>query len=212
MKVKKTMVVFVHGFLAHRWWMNRLERSFQQAGYATLNWGYKSWFQPIESHGRRLAKCLRELDADPAIEQIHFVTHSMGCIVTRSAMLKFRPEKHGRWVMLAPPNQGSVMADRLAPPLGWLMKPLAELRTREDSYVNQLEPPRNIEFSVVEAQRDYIVRGSLTHLRQEKAHLVVPGLHSAILLRQDVAEQSRHFLEHGCFEQQTIDSETEVAS
>ena len=41
---------------------------------------------------------------------------------------------------------------------------------------------------------------SLTRIEQEKARMVVPGLHSQILFREDVAEQSMFFLQHGHFD------------
>ena len=196
----KPMVVLLHGFGAHRLLMSRIAASFRRAGHATLNWGYRSWFKPIEYHSERLAERLRQLDEDASVTRIDFVTHSMGCIVTRAALLKQLPKKHGRWVMLAPPNRGSIVANRFAPTVGWLLQPVKELQAKEDSYVNRLAVPSNIEIAVIQAKLDYIVSEPCTRIQEERDRFVVPGLHSAMLLRKDVARQALHFLEHGCFD------------
>ena len=179
--------------------MKRLERSFQSEGYGTLNWGYNSWFRPIDYHANRLRERVQSLDKDEQVESIHFVTHSMGCIVTRAALEKMLPTKMGRWVMLAPPHKGSYVANWCPRIVRSVLTPVEELRATEDSYVNQLPVPQDVDIAVVQATLDYIVAESLTRVENEKDRIVVPGLHSQMLFRQDVAEQSLHFLEHGRF-------------
>lgn len=204
------VIVLIHGFAAHWRWMVRLERYFREAGYRTVNWGYSSWFRPIEVHSLQLVETLKQLDADENVSVIDFVTHSMGCIVTRAALLQYRPRKCGRWVMLAPPNQGSRMANRLNPVVGWLMKPIRELCVNEDSYVKKLSVPAGLEIAVVEATRDFIVDASSTRIPEEKDRIVVQALHSTMLLRQEVAEQCLHFLENGWFDKE-VSRPTDVA-
>ena len=187
--------------------MTRLERRFQRAGHGTLNWGYNSWFRPIEVHSRQLIDTIKQLDADENISVIDFVTHSMGCIVTRAALLKHRPRKCGRWVMLAPPNHGSHMATRLDPVVGWLMKPIRELRVSEDSYVKKLSVPADLDIAVVAASRDFIVDAKSTRIPEEKDRFVVRALHSTMLLRRDVADQCLHFLRNGLFNKEVYSAE-----
>lgn len=40
--LNRETIVIIHGFAAHRWLMLPLARRLRQAGYATLNWGYRS--------------------------------------------------------------------------------------------------------------------------------------------------------------------------
>lgn len=193
-------VVLLHGFAAHRALMKRLDGSFQAAGYRTSNWGYNSLFRPIDFHASRLAEHITKLDADSGVSSIHFVTHSMGCIVTRAALGKARPTKMGRWVMLAPPNRGSYVANAFPRFVRAVLTPVEELRAAEGSYVNELPVPEDIDMAIIQATQDFIVAESLTRLDNEADRIVVPGLHSQMLFRRDVAEQSLHFLEHGRFQ------------
>lgn len=209
------VIILLHGFAAHWSLMTRLTRSFKSAGYDTLNWGYNSWFKPIDFHAERLQRRIDQLDSNEAVQSIDFVTHSMGCIVTRSALVNRLPKKCGRWVMLAPPNRGSYVANSAPSFLKSWMKPIGELQAIEESYVNQLPIPQNIDIAVIQAAFDYIVAGPLTRIDEEKDRIVVPGLHSQMLFRKDVAQQSMHFLQHGQFQcpqpNVTLTSPTEIS-
>ena len=84
---QQDVVVVLHGWGAH--WLltallaRRLAKHFGRA----INWGYRSFSKTIEDHAQRLKIKLDELDTDPAFRQIHLVTHSMGGIVGRQALL-----------------------------------------------------------------------------------------------------------------------------
>ena len=199
MTSRNELIVLLHGFAAHRAMMLRLQQRYRARGYRTLNWGYNSWFRPIEYHAARLHERIQELDQNEPFDRIHFVTHSMGCIVTRAALLRGLPKNCGRWVQLAPPNSGSNIANRFPRFVKRLLPPIDELQSVPESYVNQLAVPQEIEIAVVQATKDYIVPEPLTRLEGEKDRFVVPGLHSQILFREDVAHQTIHFLEHGHF-------------
>ena len=196
----RQIVVLLHGFAAHRSLMTPLAKRFRGAGYETINWGYNSWFKPIDFHAERLSQCVRLLDSEEDVAAIHFVTHSMGCIVARAALASSLPSKTGRWVMLAPPNKGSFIANSVPTVLKKWMKPIDQLQAKSDSYVNQLPMPQDVETGIVQATLDFIVAEPLTYLDVEQDRLVVPGLHSQLLFRDDVARNAKHFLEFGQFE------------
>ena len=107
-----------------------------------------------------------------------------------------------RWqriVMLAPPNQGANVANRLSPFVGWLLKPTPELRADSMATVRGIAPVRVGEIGVIAAREDRVVRIDETHLPEEKAHVIVDGGHSFIMFRGDVQRLTLAFLRSGSF-------------
>ncbi|MEM8680155.1 MAG: alpha/beta fold hydrolase [Planctomycetota bacterium] len=193
------LVILLHGLAAHRMMMGHLAQSMVGANYRVLNWGYRSITQPIETLAKSFAARLQSLQTSPT--RIHIVAHSMGSIIARRALQLQHgaPLGFGRFVMLAPPNAGSPVAHRLADKLGWLCPPLRELSDFPESYVNQLDPSAPVETGIIAAGLDRVVRLHSTYLSGAKDHIVLPSHHTALLWREDTADQTLHFLRHGQF-------------
>jgi triacylglycerol lipase len=198
-RTERQLVVLVHGLAANRLVMRSLANSLGKAFAATLNWGYRSLWSPIERHSREFAELLRRIDESGQHDCIHLVTHSMGSIIGRLALAEYLPERFGRFVMIAPPNRGSHVAARLAPYLGGICPPLVQLANHDSSFVCSLPPPPVGELGIIAAQTDFLVLEPSTRLGCERDHIVLPGLHSSLLWREETAEQVRHFLVHGLF-------------
>lgn len=145
------------------------------------------------------SKILRRLDRRPDVDNVRLVTHSMGGIVARFALLETRPEKVTQLIMLGPPNRGSRVASILSQGLGWLCKPLSQLSDTHDSFVNQLPPTENVEIGIIAALYDRVVAIDSTRLSTQKDHLVVASGHSSMLFRCDVANRVANFLQGGRF-------------
>ena len=192
-------VTLVHGFLANSLMLTMLGSRLRRHGYRTRAWGYWNMRSSILVHARKFERELRALDENPEVETIHLVTHSMGGIIARAALADYRPQKIGRFVMLAPPNRGSFVATAMAPPLGWLFRPIAELTTAGDSLVNSLEMPRGIEIGVIAAEWYALVDEASTHPDVPHAHASLPCLHSGLLFRREAAALVAAFLRSGCF-------------
>ena len=207
MALQQDTVVLVHGLAASRLMMKPIETHLRQCGFDTLNWGYPSIRGDIERHARRLSKTLQQLEQSPAINKICLVTHSMGGIVARTALLQTRLEKVSRLVMLGPPNHGSRVATVLAQGLGWLCKPLSQLSDTDDSFVNQLPPPGGIEIGIIAALFDRVVAIDSTHLSTELEHRVIPSGHNSMLFRRDVASDVANFLSRGRFAAQSSEGD-----
>ncbi len=113
-------VVLLHGLGAPCWSMKLLADYLrQQGGYEVFIVEYASLRSNIDDQARSLARVIQSLEG---IEEINFVGHSMGNIVIRRYLAGDRspcenwnpdPRIH-RFVMIAPPNHGSITATSLA--------------------------------------------------------------------------------------------------
>ena len=194
-------LILIHGLGAHWLIMSPLARRLQGQFGRVINWSYSSLWSGIERHGQQMAEQLQRLDDDPAVERIDLITHSMGGIVARLALAPHVPNKMGRMVMLAPPNTGSHVARSLAPVLGRLCPPLVQLSDEEQSFVASLPPPAQMEIGIIAARNDFLVAEPRTHLSTEKEHIILPGMHTSLVWRQETAEQVAAFLASGRFRQ-----------
>ena len=192
-------VSLVHGYLANKFLMVALARRLRHRGFRPRTWGYWNMQCSVLVHGERFARELEALDADPTVGTVHVVTHSMGGIVARAALDRYRPRKLGRLVMLAPPNRGSFVATATAGTFGRFLKPVAELSTAPDSLVNSLPTPEGVEIGVIAAARDALVSAESTRPAVPHAHVTLPTWHTGLLFREDTAECVAEFLARGAF-------------
>ena len=156
-KSAKPLVVFIHGLAASRYMFVYLQWYLWRSGFRTKLFGYSSVFKTIPVHADHFADLLRKIENDPSVEQFHIVAHSMGGIVTRQALLNYRPTKLKRFLMLATPNKGSAVARKLSQSIFSFSKTLGQISDAEDSYVCQLEFPEDIEVGAIHAEVDRVV-------------------------------------------------------
>ena len=192
-------VALVHGYLANRYMLSLLGRRLRGRGFQTTAWGYWNMQCSLLVHAERFARELELLDAEPRIDTVHLVTHSMGCIIGRAALDRFRPRKMGRFVMLAPPNRGSFVATATAATVGRILKPVAELSTDDGSLVNSLPTPQGIDIGVIAAKHDALVSEESTHPDVPHAHVTLPTWHTGLLFSRDTADLVAGFLATGEF-------------
>ena len=206
-------VVLLHGLARTDWSMKPLELRLEKAGFIVENIHYASLDEtPQEILGdvrRKIGECCSEA------LQLHFVTHSLGGILTRAYLAESRPANLGRVVMIAPPNKGSELADWIAESelLRWTMGPTAvALGTAPDSLPNRL-PPADFHLGIiagtgsvnpldgmVEGESDGTVSVESTKLSGMDDFITVPYSHTFIMQVEPVAAQVVAFLRTGRFD------------
>lgn len=192
-------VALVHGFLANKGVMWLLARRLRRRGYLTNVWGYWNHHSSILVHADRFGRELAALDADHRFDTIHLVGHSMGGIVLQAALMRYRPQKLGRLVMIGSPSRGSFVATRMASTFGRLLKPVAELSTAPDSLVNCLPIPADIDIGAIAAKYDALVSEESTHPDAPHDHVTLPTWHTGLLFRPETADLVAGFLANGRF-------------
>lgn len=192
-------VALVHGFMANKYILTMLSRRLQAHGYSTTAWGYWNMGCSLLVHAERFARELELLDREPRIDTLHVVGHSMGCIISRVALDRYRPRKMGRFVMLAPPNRGSFVATATARTLGRFLTPVAELSTADNSLVNSLPTPQGIDIGVIAAKHDALVTEESTRPDGPHAHVTLPTWHTGLLFSRETADLVAGFLATGEF-------------
>lgn len=193
----REVVVLVHGMGRSPVSMWVLARRVERDGYRVVRFGYRSTRGTVAEYGAALGR--RAALAAGDAPRVHFVGHSLGSIIIRSMLAAAPPQRMGRVVMLAPPNQGSASADRWARWVGWAMPHIRELRTDPRSTARTLALPRGVDVGIIAGSRDRKVRVAETRLDGARDHAAVPGFHSWLMNRPDVHRLVRGFLREGRF-------------
>lgn len=152
------VVLLIHGLMRSRASLRALARAFEQAGYAVERWGYPSNRGDIQSHVRALEPVFSRLAA--RYRRVHCVTHSLGGLIVRGLLRAYgTPDALGRLVLIAPPNQGSLIAHKLLrlPGLRWLYGP-SGLDLGEPAVVEQLCAVPSGPFLIIAGTRAFDLR------------------------------------------------------
>jgi pimeloyl-ACP methyl ester carboxylesterase len=214
-------VVLLHGLGAHGGKMEKLASFLRQhGGYTVFKVTYPSTRRDVAGHADALAHIIAHLDG---IDEIHFVAHSLGNIVIRHYLAdRYDPvtgrqgdPRIGRFVMLGPPNQGSLVAVALAENqvFATLTGPAGQQLGRQwNALRSHLATPR-FEFGVIAGGRgdgrgynpflpgdnDGILTVLSTRLSGARDFLVVPSLHAVLPEDSRAMQATLCFLQHGYF-------------
>lgn len=208
-------VVLVHGIGRTKASMHKVADFLQRRGYQVLNFNYPSTKHGIVEVGPKFLHPFIQEHCLQSGRLVHFVTHSMGGLVVRAYLREYPLERLGRVVMLAPPNQGSEVADWLKehPVYRWTLGPAGqELGTEPDGLAVQLGPV-NFELGVIAGDRsinlinstrlpgpdDGKVTVERTKVPGMKDFLLVHASHPFMMRKPIVLEQIDHFLQCGHF-------------
>jgi pimeloyl-ACP methyl ester carboxylesterase len=210
-------VVMLHGLARTPRSMLGAGLWFRKAGYRVAYVAYPSRKMGVEDAVRDfVAPALEKIAARPGVEKLHFVTHSLGGIVFRAWAAQHAEKLPvGRAVLLAPPNNGSEIADKLG---DWIvakkiMGPvLQELRTNENATPKRLGAVK-VETGVIMGDEanlpffrqwldgafDGVVTVEGGRIGGLKDFLVLPAGHTWIMWRPKVLEAAVRFIREGSF-------------
>ena len=210
-------VILLHGLGRTTFSMRSVEEHLSANGFRVVNVGYPSLTHPIEDHAELLQGQIEKHCVDKTAK-IHFVTHSMGGILLRYYAENYPLDRLGRVVMLAPPNGGCEIIDRLGNTLVFniFMGPSAkQLGTDPDSVPSRLGP---VEFELgiiagdkktmpllnrlVPGDSDGVVSLDQAQVEGMTDFLIVHHGHTFIMNSAEVHRQIVHFLRNGKFQKE----------
>lgn len=207
---KKT-VILLHGLSRSTLSMQPMQRRLTTHGYNTINIGYPSNKKGFTELVDFLHNRLKEYDDN----ELYAVTHSMGGILLQQYTVSHPDNKISKAVMIAPPNQGSEIADKLSQ-YRWfqsLFGPTgSRLGTSPHDIPKQLTTP-SFEFGVIAGnfpinplggllinqESDGTVSVESTKKEGMKDFLVLPFSHTLIHQRRKTAKAVINFFEKGTF-------------
>jgi triacylglycerol lipase len=208
-------VILLHGLCRTSRSMVKMERALTDAGYKVRNVDYPSRTASVEKLADdAIGKAVSDCQRDGAMK-IDFVTHSLGGILVRNYLARHTIPNLGRVVMLAPPNQGSEVVDKLGWTFlfKWLNGPAGnELGTDKNSTPNKLGSA-NFPVGIITGDRSINWINSLlipgrddgkvsierTKLAGMTDHIVIHATHPLIMKNREAIRQTIQFLRTGNF-------------
>ena len=207
-------VVLLHGLARTSGSMKSLQKAFEADGYQVVNVAYPSREKTVEELAPMAVEQLG-FSQCAAGSTVNFVTHSMGGILVRQYLQSNEIPSLGRVVMLAPPNQGSQVVDRLrnVPGFKFMNGPAGlQLGTDAGSIPSQLGPVQ-FELGVIAGTRtfnpglsqllpnpdDGKVSVENTRVEGMKDFLQLPVTHTFIMRSKKVIPPTLRFIRHGRF-------------
>ncbi len=207
------LVILVHGFGGMLTTLDQFHGPLREDGFATETITYPSTRQSVEAHADGLAKILVTLSG---VEQVSFVTYSMGALVVRAALSRPEVQNSGlefsKIVMIAPPNQGLQLVTYIQD--WWLYRVITtdtgqDLKPGSASRVDLPDTPVGIVAGVsrrqegfnpfLEGNNDGVVRLDETILSGAKDWTTVSANHWNIDSKTETVTAVRNFLKRGRF-------------
>lgn len=206
-------VVLLHGLGRRAIDLAVLATRLEARGFRVCNIDYESRVDSIEIAAAEVSDGIRACGL--ANVHVDFVTHSLGALVLRALYAGPAPPRGRRAVLLAPPNGGSEIVERLRglTLFDALLGPLASQLGTDAADLPSRYPPPPIPFAVIAGDRwinplgalwlpaphDGTVSVASTRLTGMSDHLVLPYTHTFIPYAEPVADAVEAFLRTGRF-------------
>ncbi len=210
---KNEIVIILHGILNRPMIMQDIQRALEREGYEVKNWGYKSRKKLVQEYAADLDAFVKALPLDT---KKHFVGFSLGSIITRYYLSHYPLQNCGRFVMIAPPNHGSEVAEALYD-FKWFQwiygtKAIQQLKSDNSDFFEKCGVPP-CEFgiivggkgdgegysSILPGDDDGSVSFESTQLTGAQDVVQVKSRHTILLFRKKTIEHILSFLSQGRF-------------
>jgi esterase/lipase len=193
--------------------MQPLADYLQAQGYGVINTDYPSTKYSLEELTERIHKKLA--DKFNESKPVHFIGYSMGGLLVRAYLHKYRPAHLGKVVLLGSPNHGSEIADFLKD--NWLYKkfygPAGQQLTTNNKTIEKFLGRVDYELGIIAGKStidpisstiiggddDGKVSIKSTKLEGMRDHIVVSATHTFFPSNKDVQKQTLYFLKYGVF-------------
>ena len=208
-------VVLLHGLSRTALSFRKMQLALERAGFTTVNLDYASRSKALEALAEDIHPAIQHF-TDRIDGSVHFVCHSMGGLLARVYIARYRPQRLGRVVMLGTPNSGSEIADRLKNmgiyraffgPAG------QQLGTKRDAAIEALFPPIDYPVGIIAGNRsidpvtgamlpkphDGRVSVEKTMIDGMADHVVVGTAHPWLVRNSVAVAQTIAFLQDGAF-------------
>ena len=213
-------VILLHGLARSAKTMEPMAKALRGAGHQTTILDYPSRHKTIRALvDEHLAPAVLACKKDGA-QTIHFVTHSLGGILVRDYLSRHKLPELGRVVMLAPPNHGSEVVDRIGDwrafkaingPAG---KRLGTAKTSAPKALGPVTYPvgiiagdRSINWinsSMIAGPDDGKVSIKNTKVEGMTDHIVIHRTHPMIMKGADAIELTLRFIKQGKFNPEVV--------
>ncbi len=204
----------MHGIVRTSASMDSFAEYLEGEGYEVINIDYPSTKYTVEELAKKVYREIVEKTPDKNAK-VNFVAYSMGTLITRIILSDYEMPQLGRVVFVAPPSQGSEVAD-------WLKDNILyrtfygisgqQLGTGEDGIAAQLgdvdyelgiiagnhtiDP---ISSTVIPGDDDGKVAVERTKIEGMTDHIIIPATHTFIITNKTAMKQAVHFLQNGEF-------------
>ncbi|RUR06456.1 alpha/beta fold hydrolase [Legionella sp. km772] len=197
-------IILIHGLMRTPASMFFLRSYLKKQGYQVYSYDYPSAKNTIHEHGVFLTQYLKKFIHEHPNTKIYLITHSLGGIIARDALAQLPTDQLqliGGLIMLAPPNQGSLLAKfstKYFPMISYFVKPLTELSSEKNSYVHQVPVP-NVKIGIIAGRYDAKVPPASARLDGQAEPVIVNSTHTFIMNNSQARLFIKRFLETGSF-------------
>ncbi len=210
---KGDYVIILHGIARSSKHMESLAHNLEKEGFQVINLDYPSTSHNIED----LTDIIHKEISSRIIsnKKMHFVGYSMGGLMVRALIHKYEYSNLGKVVQLAPPNQGSEIADLLKNfwPYKKIYGPAGQQLITDQSSIKHLLGDVTYDlgviagdtaidpicWSIIPGKNDGKVSIERTKLKGMKDHIVVSASHTFFPSNKEVQNQTIQFLKKGIF-------------